>query len=96
MEQAEDRIDSQVAGIPVRITGFNMALLAALLALTAFILYYLSEFISRDHRAIAMCMDGLTEAITDQNYILLADDRERSEFKNKLKMPPSLRKKLAD
>jgi septal ring factor EnvC (AmiA/AmiB activator) len=56
---------------------------------------------AQEHAAIVQTMresqqtsQNLVEAINEQNYLLLADERERSEIKRRLKRPESLTKKL--
>jgi len=56
---------------------------------------------AQEHAAIVQTMressqtsQNLVEAINEQNYLLLADERERLEIKRRLKRPESLTKKL--
>lgn len=87
MTHAEDRVDSRIGGVPISIRGLNMVVFLSFLAITSFTIWFLAIRISEDHRAIA-------DLIEEQNYILLADEKEAQDIKGRYKMPRSLREKL--
>ena len=94
MVRTEDRVDSQIGGIPISIRGLNMVVFLALVAVTSFTIYYLSVIVSREHASISTSLEKQTDAIREQNYILLADEQETARIRQAYRMPPTLREKL--
>lgn len=101
MEQTEERVDTRVLGAPVTIRGLNTIVFLALVAVTSYTIYYLSVIVSKEHTTIAASIDlqtkvveRLIEAQREQNYILLADEKETAMIKQAYRMPQSLREKL--
>ena len=90
----EERIDGKLFGVPISIRGLSMAIFLMLACVTGFFIYFLSivitnrlDMFSREHSTIA-------EALREQNYILLADEKETERIRQAYRMPQSLREKL--
>lgn len=47
-----------------------------------------------EHTAIVDALKSLNDGITEQNFIILSEEKEKQEIKKKYRMPESLRKKL--
>lgn len=90
----EERLDGKVWGIPFSIRGINMAVFLALVALTGFTVWFLSVRVTEDHHTIGVALDRQSVIMEEQNYILLADEKETKAIKMRIKMPKSLREKL--
>lgn len=112
MEQADERVEARIGGVPITVRGLNMMVFIALMAITSFTIWALSgevtkrqedlgAKITQEHnnisRAIELqttALEKQTEALIEQNYILLADDKETSDLRKVYRRPESLRKKL--
>lgn len=94
MERTNDQVDMRVAGVPISIKGLNMCIFLALCLMTAYMIYYLSIITSRDHTAMTQAITELAKAQSEQNYIILADEKETEEIRRSYKMPLSLKRKL--
>lgn len=101
MALAQDQFDGKFFGVPISIKGLNMVVFLALVAVTSYTIYYLSQVVSSEHQIISHSINAQTEAVKqltevqkEQNYILLADDAETDRIRRAYRMPPSLRGKL--
>lgn len=88
MEQVEDRIDTKPFGVPLTIRGLNMAVFFALTGLGGYMIWFFTVQNVEQHRA-------MIEAINEQTYILLADEKEQQDIRQRYRMPKSLADKLA-
>jgi len=98
-----DSVSGKLYGFPFIIRGVNMVIFLTLVAVTSYTIYFLSVVVSREHVSIAdrinqqtEVMDRQTEVLSEQNYILLADEAEVKEIKKRYRMPKSLRLKLSE
>lgn len=53
-----------------------------------------TDQLTNDHNAITHALETLGNSINDQNFIILSDEKQRREMKDKMDMPDSLRRKL--
>lgn len=83
----EDRIDGKPFGIPITIRGLNMAVFFVLTVLGGYMFWFFTVENVAQHKA-------MIEAINEQTYILLADEKEQQEIRQRYRMPKSLSEKL--
>lgn len=96
MEQTEESVNGKILGVPITIRGLNMVVFLTLVAVVSYTIYFLSTIVSDEHKQISYVLQQQTEVLNEQNYILLADEKETNEIRKRMKMPHSLRKKLSN
>lgn len=105
MRAGDDTVEGKIAGIPITVRGVNMAIFLAFAALAGLAIWTLGIEVTKrqdaldsrvttEHSAISTAIEKQTEALVEQNYILLADDRETQELRKAFRRPESLRRKL--
>lgn len=105
MRAGEEAVEGKIAGIPISVRGVNMAIFLAFSTFAGLAIWILGievtkrqdaldNRITNEHSAISQSIEKQTEALIEQNYILLADDNETMELRKAFRRPESLRRKL--
>lgn len=89
---ASDEVGADVLGIPVKIKGLNMLVVAILAVALGYIVWDVDAKISEHHATMLTQSQNLQETMDEFVYIQSLAEEDR--MKLKLSMPDSLRRKV--